>query len=233
MAIQLHPHRTPEALDQALAQWVADQLEAAIALRGAATLVVSGGRTPIGFFHRLREHALDWEKVRITLADERWVPPSDPDSNERLVREHLLSGKAARASLIPLKADVPNPIEGARLASEALSQLAAPFDVVILGMGEDGHTASIFPDSPQRAAALRDASGAACLATENTSKPPRWRITLTAPRILESRAIAVHVTGSAKWSLIGEALAGDDLERLPIRFALNQERVPCHVFWCR
>ncbi|MCX9157072.1 6-phosphogluconolactonase [Niveibacterium sp. 24ML] len=233
MPIQLHPHRNTEALDQALAQWVAERLESAIATRGTATLVVSGGKTPLGFFRHLRERQLDWQRVHVTLADERWVPPTHPDSNERLVREHLLVGHASAATLVALMSDAGTPNEGARRASEALRPLCAPFDVVILGMGEDGHTASLFPDSPQIEAGLHDATGDACLATENTRKPPRWRISLTAPRLLESRAIAVHVTGSAKWSLLGEALAGDTLEQLPIRFALNQERVPCHVFWCR
>lgn len=232
MALTLHAHADAAALDAELAAWVATQLRAALAARGQATLVVSGGRTPLGFFRRLREATLDWSRVRVTLADERWVPPEHPDSNARLLREALLVGPAAAATFVPLKFDAADPVAGAQLASDALAAWTEPFDVTILGMGEDGHTASLFPDSPQIAAGLFDATGSACLATENTTKPPRWRITLTAPRLLQSRQIAVHVTGAAKWALLGTALGGHDLPALPIRFALNQHEVPCHVFWC-
>lgn len=233
MPLQIHAHQSTIALDDALAAWVAACLREGIINRGGASLVVSGGRTPLGFFERLRNTELDWQKVTVTLADERWVTADHVDSNERLVRDHLLIGKASAARFIPLKFKADTPADGAQIASSAMNALTSAFDIVILGMGEDGHTASLFPGSPQISAGLFDAAGAACLATENTSKAPRWRITLTAPRLLNARNIAVHITGAAKWSLLGEALAGDDLERLPIRFVLNQERVPCHVFWCR
>ena len=233
MALQLHAHESSESLDCELADWTAARLGEAIDVRGRATIVVSGGRTPLGFFQQLRSRELDWSKVVVTLTDERWVANNHADSNERLVKEHLLVGNAAAALFLPLKHEAQDPVAGARLASEALAAHDTPFDVVILGMGEDGHTASLFPDSPQLLAALHDASGAACLATENALKAPRWRITLTAPRLLNTRALVVHATGAAKWSLFGEALAGNQVEHLPIRFALNQERVPCHVFWCR
>jgi len=233
MALQIHAHSSTAALDCAFALWVASLLKNGIEKRGRASIVVSGGRTPIGLFEQLRGFDLDWSRVTFTLADERWVAADHADSNERLVREHLLTGKARHARFIPLKFEADTPAAGARLASAALATLDDPFDVVILGMGEDGHTASLFPGSPQISAGLFDASGDACLATENTSKAPRWRITLTAPRLLNAYNIAVHITGAAKWSLLGDAIAGEDIERLPIRFALNQERVPCHVFWCR
>lgn len=232
MALQIHTHSTPTDLDAELAGWVADRLREGIARRGTATLAVSGGRTPLGFFRLLRMQALDWGRVTVTLTDERWVPSDHADSNEKLVREHLLTGPAAASRFLPLKYPAHDAVDGATLASQALSTCGT-FDAAILGMGEDGHTASLFPDSPQLAAGLYDASGSACIATENATKAPRWRISLTAPRLLDARAIAVHITGAAKWALLGDALAGTSLEHLPIRFALNQERVPCHVFWCR
>lgn len=232
MALTLHAQPCTDTLDAELAAWTARLLQEALAARGKATLVVSGGRTPLGLFRRLREADLDWSRVMVTLADERWVPEDHADSNARLVREHLLIGLAAAARFVSLKTDAADPVAGARLASEALAAWPEPFDVVILGMGEDGHTASLFPDSPQIVAGLSDATGQACLATENATKAPRWRITLTAPRLLNSRNIALHATGAAKWALIGRALSGHDAVHIPVRFALNQYEVPCHVFWC-
>ena len=232
MSLFFHPHADTQGLDREIADWVTDQLKAALAERGVASLVVSGGRTPTGFFKLLRDADLDWSRVTITLADERWVAPDHADSNERLLREHLLQGRAAAAKFIPLKFEAADPVAGAKLASEALAGVGE-FDVVILGMGEDGHTASLFPDSPQLAAGLMDATGAACLATENTTKPPRWRITLTAPRIARARALALHISGAQKWALLGEIISGSDPYRFPIRILFNQTEVDRHVFWCR
>ncbi|GAA5183841.1 6-phosphogluconolactonase [Niveibacterium umoris] len=233
MPLHLHASDSATTLDAELAEWVASRLKEGVARRGMATLVVSGGRTPLGFFRQLRGIPLEWGKVTVTLSDERWVPNDHADSNERLVREHLLRDAASAAAFVPLKFDAETPAHGARLASAALAPHHEAFDVVILGMGEDGHTASIFPDSPQVLAGLHDASNAACIATENATKAPRWRISMTAPRLLNAHNIVVHISGAAKWALLGEALAGTETERLPIRFALQQERTPCHVFWCR
>jgi len=233
MALTLHAQDSVAALDAELAAWVAGELAQGIAQRGRASLVVSGGRTPLGLFRLLRDKPLDWSRVTITLADERWVDNTHADSNEKLVRENLLVGGAAAATFIPLKFDAADPVAGAARASEAMRAVPDAFDVVILGMGEDGHTASLFPDSPQLAAGLLDATGEACLATENATKAPRWRITLTAPRLARARNIALHVTGAQKWQLLGEVLAGQDAFRFPIRFAFNQSEVSSHVFWCR
>ncbi|HEX5127793.1 MAG TPA: 6-phosphogluconolactonase [Rhodocyclaceae bacterium] len=226
----LHSFSNAAALDRALADFVALQLRDVISEHGRATLVVSGGRTPIGFFEQLREQSLAWNKVSITLADERWVDESGTDSNAHLVRTHLLQGAAASANFIPLfyPADTPN--ESAQHASNALDKLPSPFDVVVLGMGEDGHTASIFPDSPQLSAALND--NAACIAVEG-SKPPPQRLTLTAPRLRQARHIVLHITGEKKWQVLGQALSEESVECFPIRAMLCTEHSSRHVFWTR
>jgi 6-phosphogluconolactonase len=133
-----------EALARGVASDVAGRLAQAYATRGNATLVVSGGRSPVGFFEELGARGLDWRKVTITLADERWVEASDPGSNERLVREVLLRGNAAVARFIGLKNGAPSPELGAAAAWRALARLPRPFDVTILGMGMDGQMASLF-----------------------------------------------------------------------------------------
>ncbi len=127
-------------------------LTAAVAARGAGFLAVSGGSTPKLFFQALSKSALDWDKITVTLIDERFVAPSSPRSNQGLVESNLLQNAARRAKFVPLYNGADDPEEGARLAGEALAKAPWPLDVAVLGMGNDGHTASIFPDAPNLAA---------------------------------------------------------------------------------
>ena len=140
-----------DSLSRALSRRLAANLQAAIAARGLASLVVSGGKSPIKLFELLRAESLDWSKVCVALADERWVDPTDPDSNEKLVRDVLLKQAAAAARFIGLKNGAPTPDLGAVSAWETFARVPRPFDAVVLGMGDDGHTASLFPHSPNLA----------------------------------------------------------------------------------
>ena len=135
------------ALVAALANQVAGLLRAAIKERGRASLVVSGGATPVPFFAALSAQALDWQQVTITLADERWVDPADPDSNEQLVRRHLLQNRAAAARFVGLKTGAITAVQGEKECGARLALVPRPFDALILGMGNDGHTASLFPQA--------------------------------------------------------------------------------------
>lgn len=217
------------ALAQALALAVAEKLRAAIAARGCASLVVSGGRSPIPFFHILSAQALDWSKVWVTLADERWVPPSSPDSNERLVRGNLLAGAAAAAHWVPLKSPLALTAQGLAESGAAIAGMPRPFDCVVLGMGEDGHTASLFPGS----AALQ-ADGTAWLAAVAVPPPPNVlqpRITMTLSALLASRQIFLSIAGDSKWRVYRRALNGAAPLELPIAAILGQREVPVDVYW--
>ena len=108
--------------------------------------MVSGGRTPMGFFHLLSQQVLDWSKVTVLLADERWVDAGHADSNEKLVRENLLINEPAKATYLALKNDAEQALDGEAECEAALAGLDT-FTVLILGMGDDGHTASLFPGS--------------------------------------------------------------------------------------
>src|SRR5690606_15928511 len=142
-----------EAAAQAAAAAIASALAGGLQARGKAGFVATGGRSPGPVYDLLRDADLDWSRVSVTLSDERFVAPSSPDSNERLVRERLLAGRAVRAAFVPLWSKAPTPAACA-LAAEPRVAAIAPFDAVLLGMGDDGHFASLFPGSPALAEGL-------------------------------------------------------------------------------
>lgn len=221
---------TAEALADALARRVAEIVAYAAGARGRASLIVSGGRTPVTVFQRLAATDLPWEKVGISLADERRVPESDPRSNARLVREHLLQGPAAAARFAPLHREGAGERADAAACAAALDTLPRPFDAVILGMGADGHIASLFPGAPGLPAALATGGEARCQAITAPADPPE-RLTLTLAALLDSRWIALHVTGREKWQTLATALTEDDPQRHPVAALFRQRRVPVHVYW--
>jgi 6-phosphogluconolactonase len=219
-----------ETLSRELAALVAGNLTAAISARGLASLVVSGGRSPVRLFEILRTQPLDWGRVCIALADERWVSPEDPGSNERLVRDFLLKDHAASARFLGLKNGAPTPDLGAVSAWETFARVPRPFDAVILGMGDDGHTASLFPGSPNLPGALNPAAAAGCVGMWAPVAPhPRLSLNLTA--LLDSRRIVVLITGESKWRTYAAACGPGPVEDMPIRAVLRQSRTPVDVMW--
>jgi 6-phosphogluconolactonase len=228
----VHEHRFPdrEALAAALAGEIKVDLEEAIAARGATSLVVSGGKTPARLFARLRDEKVDWTRTWVTLADERWVETTSEDSNERRVREGLLVGPAAAAHFVGLKNPAATPEAGADWVTRALTRVPHPFDVVVLGMGEDGHTASLFPGSMALARGLDPASPPACIAV-NALVAPHARVSLNLAALLDSRRIVLHIEGDAKWAVYQRARAPGTPAELPIRAVLQQKEVPVDVFW--
>ena len=219
-----------ESLSRALSAQLADNLRAAIAARGLASLVVSGGKSPTRFFELLRVADLDWSRVCVALADERWVDPTDGGSNEKFVRDVLLKDAAAAARFIGLKNAAPTPDLGAVSAWETFARVPRPFDVVVLGMGDDGHTASLFPNSPNLASALNAAAVAGCVGMWSPVAPhPRLSLNLSA--ILDSRRIVLEIIGSEKWKTYAAAAAEGPVQEMPIRAVLRQRRVPVEVMW--
>lgn len=214
----------------ALAGQVADLLRSAIKERGQASLVVSGGSTPVPFFAALSALALDWRQVVVTLADERWVDPMDADSNEHLVRQHLLQNRAAVARFVGLKNEALSAVQGEKECAERLALLPRPFDVLVLGMGKDGHTASLFPQAARLGEALNMDSGTLCLAITPPAAPHE-RMTLTLPALLQSRQIILHLVGPDKRAVYERALAKGPVAEMPIRAVLGQAFAPVTVFW--
>jgi 6-phosphogluconolactonase len=219
-----------DLLSRNLSRQLAANLTAAIAARGLASLVVSGGKSPIKLFELLRTESLDWSRVCIALADERWVEPSDPESNEKLVRDHLLKESAAAARFIGLKNAAPTPDLGAVSAWETFARVPRPFDAVVLGMGDDGHTASLFPRSPNLASALNPAAVPGCVGMRSPVAPhPRLSLNLSA--LLDSRRIVLEIIGAQKWKTYSAASADGPAEEMPIRCVLRQRRTPVEVMW--
>ena len=217
-----------ESLDVALVADVVTALGADIERQGSAILVVSGGRTPVGFMQRLSRQSLAWQQVTVTLADERWVGADDADSNEKLVRDHLLVNAASVAGFVGLKNAAATAAEGEVVANDSLGKLGK-FSVVILGMGEDGHTASLFPGAANLARGLDMTSGRACVAM-TPLHAPRERMSLTLPRLLASSKIFLHLCGEGKRQVMVEALAGNDVLALPVRAMLMQQQTPVTVY---
>ena len=214
-----------------LAAAIAVELNAALARRAAASLVVSGGRTPAAMFALLARQPLEWARVQITLADERWVGADDPASNETLVRNALLREHAAAAQLIGMKNAAPTAAAGAAPAWRSINAMPQPFDVVVLGMGDDGHTASLFPDSVGLGSALDAAAAPACVAMQPLAAP-HARLSLNLAALLRSRRICIQISGAGKWQVYQHALAAGPVEEMPVRAILRQQAVPVDVYWC-
>jgi len=217
-------------LARALAVDAAQTLASAIAARGAASLIVSGGKTPIKLFEQLRAQPIEWRRVSVALADERWVDPGDPGSNERMVREVLLQDRAAEARFAGLKNAAPSPDLGAVSAWETFARVPRPFDLTLLGMGDDGHTASLFPGSPNLSIALAPTAAAGCVGMRAPTAPqPRLSLNLSA--LLDSRRMLIVIEGEGKLSTYEAANGAGAIEEMPVRALLRQTRVPVEVIW--
>lgn len=219
----------PELLANALADHVAERLSAAISSNphGIATLVVSGGKSPVAFFQALAQKPIQWSKVVISLADERWVPTEHADSNAGLLKRFLFQGPAAEAGFFSLYRPTTTLEEAAAATDEALKELPK-IDVLVLGMGDDGHTASLFPESPNLAEALDPNSERRCLPMLAPSIPHQ-RLTMTRALLASATTPILSISGQAKLETLRTALAGDNLAKMPVRAFLNPA---LEIYWC-
>ena len=229
-AVTVHTVRQAD-LNLRLAQDIAQRLRAGIQARGFAVLSVSGGKSPVALFEALRVIDIDWSRVRITLVDERCVPGTHPDSNALLVQTHLLQDLAAKAQLVFMISNASKPLNSpsamAKAAGIAL-QAAGTADVLVLGMGADGHTASLFPNAPHLTEALDMGNTQTCMAIALTNPPANAlyaRITQTLAQILSSRHIVLPLAGDDKRHTLQRAWSHATPD-LPISFVLHQTQTP-------
>lgn len=219
---------SPVALAEALAENIGKRLNDAINTQGEASLVVSGGSTPKPLFEALRKTELDWSKVSITLADERWVPESDSDSNAAFVKNTLLQEKAAAAHFISLFVDGASPEEGVGEVHARLQAIAQPFTVLVLGMGGDGHTASLFPDAPGTEQAMVETDSLVSIVKPTTVS--QARITLTLPALMNTPCQLLHITGSEKRALLDGVLESPSTSSYPIARFLQPDNDRISVY---
>lgn len=213
----------------ALADLVAERLEAGIAENGFATMAVSGGSTPKALFEYLAQMEFDWSSVRIVLVDDRCVPPDHEASNVRLVRESLLTGYASAAEFHSLYRP---PLEGSELqidAEDMLETLFPSYDLVLLGMGDDGHTASIFPNSAICDEALDPQNSHSVMLSEK-AEAGYFRITQTLSKLLQTEQIALLLKGQDKLQLLQQILEQGEASSYPIARFLFQQQVPVDIY---
>lgn len=230
IGVREHDFADGAALAAALAARVAGALSEAIAARGAATLAVSGGTTPKMFFAELSSQPVAWDKVTVTLVDERMVGPEHERSNLRLASLHLLQNRAAEARFVPLYVKNGDPDAAAEEAARRIDALKQPLDVVVLGMGTDGHTASFFPGGSTLASVTDPQCAASVMAIEapGAGEP---RLTLTLPRLIDAGLLVLHIEGAAKKAVLMRALQPGPMEDLPVRAVLRHAVRPVEILW--
>jgi 6-phosphogluconolactonase len=229
MTMDFHPYPDPGALADSLAARIASALDEACTTRGEAVLAVSGGTTPGRMFEALSRQPIAWNKVTVTLVDERFVPPDNVRSNERLVALKLLQNNAAQAKFVGLYAGTDDAGTAALVAARRIAGLKRPFDVVVLGMGSDGHTASFFPEADRLGDAL-DPNGTVLVLPVTAPDAGEPRLTLTLPLIVGARLLVLHIEGAEKRAVFEAASQPGPAEAMPVRAVLASGR-PVEVFW--
>jgi 6-phosphogluconolactonase len=216
---------------EAMAQAVAGELERTLSEKGHACLAVSGGRSPLPLFEALQQRALPWDRVSVMLVDERLVPLGHSDSNARLVCDRLLRQAASRASFQP---PVPpfcteiDQIDAAEVVADLNRTYRQP-DLVILGMGEDGHTASLFPDAPELHEGLSLNGQPGYLALSPRAAPHR-RVSLNLSALLRASRVLLGFRGPWKKQVF-DAATLEPTPMLPVSYLLHQQSTPVDVYW--
>jgi len=223
-----HIFDTRDAASAAAAQQIAKRLTGRLNGHGAASLVVSGGKTPKQCFAELSEIALDWSKVHVVPSDERWVPASNDDSNEKLVREQLLQKFAADAHFVPFYSADTDIVERCQALDETVRLGPFPFACCLLGMGEDGHFASLFPDADNLRQGLNIDSRYLCLPVTTTASPYQ-RVSLTLAALSRSDEVILLMFGEGKRQVFARAMAADST--LPVAHLIRNKRAPVNLYW--
>lgn len=223
----MHEHADRESLARSVADALADGLRAALDDHGHATMAAPGGASPGPILKRLGDADIDWANVTVVPGDERWVPPTDERSNQRLIEDCFAGTRATAACIQPLYDGSSTPEIAATALRDVIAKLL-PLDVCLLGMGLDGHTASLFPDSPELSDALSAPAGRPLVAVRPNSAPEP-RITLSAPVLASAPSLHLIVTGPEKLTVLRAAQADGPVERLPVRAVLARSDINVHV----
>lgn len=230
----LHAFADADSAARALSGRIEAALRAALADRGQASLMVSGGSSPAPLYRRLSQADLDWRRVSIVLADERWVAPGAPGSNEDFLRATLLQGPAAAACFIGLKTPHARAVDAVATLNARLEAAPHPFDAAVLGMGTDGHTLSWFPQADGLDAALATDQGwaAAITAPESAVTGPYVeRMTLTRAALAGVRVCALVIAGAAKRQAFDQAAGPGPVAAMPVRALMRDPDLDLQTYW--
>ncbi|MCU9954288.1 6-phosphogluconolactonase [Burkholderia sp. BKH01] len=223
--IEIHAFDTQEAQSEALARAVGDALRAALAGPARPTLAVSGGTSPRPFLQTLSHATLDWAGVDVTLVDDRWVPEDDAASNAHLVRDTLLQHAAAPARFLPL-VDTRATLDAHVAALNANADYRVP-NVAVLGMGEDGHTASIFADAPEWDHAIATSERFVAV---HPGAAPHARVSFSLDALKRVERLFLLIAGPAKRAVLDAAAAS--LQKNAISQLANDKGTQLDVYWC-
>ncbi len=224
-----------ESMQAALLETCLGLLEVSLDNQQQASLLVSGGSSPEPLYRQMADTDFAWENITVALVDERWVAGDHPKSNEAFVLRTLLTNNAASANFISMKNDAASAAEGVDECNQAYGKLPLPWSLCLLGMGSDGHTASLFPFAEGLDDALASEAAPACVSI--MAKPSEVtgditeRMSLSLAGILKAERIVLIITGEEKRQVYQQALAGDDLAEMPVRAVLKQQKVPVDVYW--
>jgi 6-phosphogluconolactonase len=220
---------TKEELLESLSSKIVNLLEDAIKEKGKASLLLSGGNTPKPLFQKLSEIDLPWQKVTISLVDDRWVPSNHKDSNELLVKENLLQSFASKAKFVGMYIDGKTAFESDKNCSTRYEKEVFPFDIVVLGMGADSHTASLFPNNEKLYEAFNLENKNLCISIKPDTAP-HDRMSLTLGAILSAKNVILHIEGDEKQKVYENALISNDIYKTPISSVLNEKSKKVEVY---
>jgi len=230
MSRQINSFKTKEELIENFSKKIIENLKEGIRKRAKATLLVSGGSTPKPLFEKLSKSDIDWSCVKIGLVDERWVDENHKDSNAKLVKDFLLVNKASKAAFIPIYQKGVEAKEARKKCSNLVKNELFPCDVLILGMGDDGHTASLFPNKEELKDALDLSNESYCISmTPNDA--PHTRMSLTLSAILKAQNLYLHIQGKNKIKVYEKAIHEQDSMKSPIAAVLKNDIKDIKVYY--
>ncbi|GLQ30524.1 6-phosphogluconolactonase [Litoribrevibacter albus] len=228
MKLQEQTFASHQAMIDSLTLQITDHLKSAIEHYGQASFIVSGGSTPKPLYEELSHQPLAWDHVTLCPSDERWVELGHPDSNQTMIESTLLQHAASEASLISLRPQIPFS-DAPAIVNQSLMAIHKPFNLVLLGMGEDGHIASLFPDANELEHGLAAPHSEPCISVHSASKGAR--LSLTLPSLLNSEQIYLLITGESKREVFQRAKQHLDNPTLPIEHLLSKATCPITLCW--
>jgi len=220
---------TRKDVEAALLEDCLHELSNGTETNGQSSMLLSGGTTPGNFYKTLSTQDLDWKNIWFGLSDERWVNADHPDSNALLVQQTLLQNNAANAHFIGLKSDGDIQKDGWVQTQKNLADLPKPFDIVLLGMGTDGHTASLFPDSKNIQDALSENNNTLCQPIDR-GEGETLRMSMTLNALLNAKEIKLFFFGDEKLDVYNTAKAEKNIT-YPVSYILHQDKVPVTLYW--